>query len=208
MTEITLSPVEYQVTIASGIKGDPGNDATLSEGWFDIEPSKTISDGNWQLSVLSNGMGVERAVGSGGAKRLYLSYHVPHHIKLGQLDGEVFFHIHGFCEDQDPGTIRILATIYAAKANEVYSDPFELEYIITPAERALLTNHIFELPLPTGLAEYLVPDTIFCVTITREPTHESDTNTGAFYFETADFHVQSDSRFTTSRDLGTGWEKA
>jgi hypothetical protein len=184
--------------------------ADYHTGYFDLEPvwAKDDGSGGWAFVVLPSGRRALAATNTGGAKTMVMKYHVPHDIKLGQQDGEAFFHLHTDFEDQTAGDCVIVVTFFAALANGPYSSPFTLTYTMTPANYATNTNHIIELPLPTGLAAYLEPDAIIDANLVRTPGAVADTYEGDIYFVTADFHVQGDSRLTTSKDKGAGWVKA
>jgi hypothetical protein len=169
---------------------------------------KDDGSGGWTFTTLASGRRALTAVGTGGAKTLVAEYHVPHRIKLGQVDGQIHYHLHLDFSDQNAGDAVITVHFYAAKRDGTYGGPFTLTYTLTPANLALNSNLVFELALPTGMAAYMDVDALIEAIITRDPSLPADTYAGSVYFGTADFHVLEDGRPTTAKDEGTGWVKA
>ena len=181
-----------------------------SSGWDDITPVgfKDDGTGGWSFTTITGNRRELAAVGSGATvSTMFFKYHIPHGIVLNQVDGAIYLHPHLEFTNTNAGNVILTAFISAGLRDGLMSSEFTLTFTITPSAYTPFTQQVIEQALPTGLAQYLVPDAIWTIRFVRDSGAVGDTYTSIVALHTMDIHALFDYKPTTSKDLGTGWVK-
>ena len=147
--------------------------------------------------------------GTGGTTNIcYAHYHVPHEIDLALADYEFHFHLE-HNNAAPTGNVKFYADMYFALADGSWGSINTVSVVWTPhATNNYLKHNVVKIEALTAEVANLKPDSMITVDIYRNPADAADTFTDDVFFYTADFHLKSDSKLTTSKDFGAGWVKA
>jgi hypothetical protein len=209
------NPILFAISTTEGVvlpfRPSLSTTSPANSGWVDITPVWQKDDGTspFVMTNISGNRWALAANSTNSLKRVINEYHIPHDIVLNQTDGNIYLHLHWESADNATGNIIAIARIFCALRDGSWSSEFTSTYTLTPSTSLSTGKQIVsELALPTGCAAYLVPDALWYVNIERNRgANATDTYANTWYYHTADLHVQSDVRPTTSKDPGTGWIK-
>lgn len=183
---------------------------TKQTGWMDITPFESGDDGaNGAVNTLVTG-GQPHLYGRrfrGDASQVtnrYWRFHIPHDIHPNPT--AAYFHLHWMHNTVSPtGSAIFDIYINACKRDGTPITEVSTTLTITPtAGNCYFSNMVTEIDISalTGILTNLQVDAMFSFYVERRAAN--DDFAASIYVRGADLHVQSDSKYTTAKDEGTG----